>query len=288
MPNPILRVATLNTYDESVTIRDVFGSGGGVFQVDNAACLYRLQYGNQGEDYWTPESFIGTGGGPIPKGVTGIQFRSFLLNNPATVSAQIFQHDNPYLSLVFSGALVVTNLPRTTPIAGFPTTPTDGQVIVLNLNASFLGTEWLCVYNASTGYWDVIGGPPISAGLSNNEAANSNGLWIDLSGSGAPAPSILVPRAGDYIVRGRATGIVGAAADTIEIGIALPPTTTPNGLTVAEATNVAAGHVSLATLGVRINGLAINQEVRMKYLNVNNQSNNWLNRTLEVQPIRIQ
>lgn len=93
-----------NDYTNAATIRDVFESGGGVFEVDNHAAIYKLQYGGLGADYWTDEATIGTGGGSIPPGVTGIAFRNATAGQNAVVSALIRNRAQPHLTLSFAQA----------------------------------------------------------------------------------------------------------------------------------------------------------------------------------------
>lgn len=95
-------VACGDQFTDAATIRDVFGSGGGVFEVQGNPVSYTLQFGGQGEDFWTQEATIGTGGGTIPPGVTGVRFRNFIAGSVATVSALIRHKNQPHLSLSFA------------------------------------------------------------------------------------------------------------------------------------------------------------------------------------------
>lgn len=97
-----------DNYTDAATIRDVFGSGGGVFEVQNQPVKYKLQYGGQGVDYWTSEAVVGTGGGTIPPGVTGLAFRNAVAGQTAVVSALIRPAAQPHLALSFPAATVIT------------------------------------------------------------------------------------------------------------------------------------------------------------------------------------
>lgn len=186
-------VACGDDYTPAATITDVFQSSGGIFQVQDQPAKYRLQFqrgGQQGSDYWTRERTIGAGGGSIPRGATGIQFRNATPGVVATVSAQLALQDEPYLALTFPTAVSVATATRVTSL---PVSPQDTQVIVLSVQT---GVEWFLIYNASTGYWDFLGGPEITAqaGTGWRTVGNSFG---DTNG-GVAGPSIVVPFTGEY------------------------------------------------------------------------------------------
>lgn len=186
-------VACGDDYTPAATITDVFQSSGGIFQVQDQPARYQLQFqrdGQQGSDYWTRERQIGAGGGSIPRGATGIRFRNASPGVIATVSAQLALADEPYLALTFPTAVSVATATRVTSL---PVSPQDTQVIVLSVQT---GVEWFLIFNASTGYWDFIGGPAIiaQAGTGWRTVANTFG---DTNG-GVAAPSIVVPFQGEY------------------------------------------------------------------------------------------
>jgi hypothetical protein len=114
-----------DNYTDAATIRDVFGSGGGVFEITNEPVVYSLQFGGQGADNWTEEATIGTGGGTIPPGCTGVRFRNATAGLPATVSALIRHIAQPHLSLSFANPVIVV----------------PANVVNLQKNGVLIGTE---------------------------------------------------------------------------------------------------------------------------------------------------
>ncbi len=105
MPNPLNTVACGDNYTDAATIKDVFQSGGGAFQIQNQPVFFKCQYGGQGVDAWTEEQQLGVGGGPVPPNVTGVAFRNAVAGKTATVSAFIVPKGQPSLSLAFPGAV---------------------------------------------------------------------------------------------------------------------------------------------------------------------------------------
>lgn len=135
------------------------------------------------------------GQGGFEDKIYGIRFKSFDSSHPTTILCKAFFEDDP----VPTGDLASTSsfttngivVPGTsiTRVLTLPATPTDLTQVLLDLNATFPGVEWLCTFNAATGYWDVIGNPlPITGSISAN-----TGGWHELAG-------IVVPNAGDYEV----------------------------------------------------------------------------------------
>ncbi len=88
-------VATQNDYVPAAKISEVFNSNGGFFSVQNADVFAQLQYGRQGQFFWTPEVHVPQGNGTILPGTTGIQFRSYIAGSPSTVSAALSAEAEP-------------------------------------------------------------------------------------------------------------------------------------------------------------------------------------------------
>src|SRR5206468_1627052 len=107
-------VACGNDYTEATTIRDAIGASGGVFAVQDQPTRYRLQFGKYGSDDWTRGRIIGTGGGTIPRGATGVQFRNASPGVVSTVTAVFALADEPLLSLTFPAAASVSTAQRVT------------------------------------------------------------------------------------------------------------------------------------------------------------------------------
>lgn len=91
-----------------------------------------------------------------------------------------------------SGSIAVT--------AGLPTSPNDGDKIVLVDSTSAPTYAWLLQYiNAkSSNKWQAIGAPPAVVAVSALETTAST-AYANLSG-GATGPSFTIPVAGDYII----------------------------------------------------------------------------------------
>lgn len=191
-------VACGDGYTDAATISQVFGSGGGAFEIQDQPAFYKLQYGGQGSDTWTDEQQLGAGGGTIPPGVTGIAFRNASNGVVATVSAYIIPAAQPHLALSFpsptSGNVVL--VPTVTLAAFPPTAPADGQLITLILPATFdpIGGKtirWLLEFNATESVWDFMGGPALYSEVQTSESPAATGLYVALA---TPGPSITVPR----------------------------------------------------------------------------------------------
>jgi hypothetical protein len=100
------------------------------------------------------------------------------------------------IALVLGGALSATP----------PATPFEGQLWAL---PGANGLVWMFRYNAgsaSAHKWEFIGGSPIRAELQAT-VNTASGTYVDLGG-----PSVVVPRAGDYVIAFGAILSNGAAA----------------------------------------------------------------------------
>jgi hypothetical protein len=192
-------IACGNEYTEAATIRDVLGASEGVFEIQDQPSRYRIQFGKYGQDYWTRERIIGTGGGTIPRGAIGIQFRNATPNVVSTVTAVFALQDEPLLSLTFPAAASVSTAQR---VSALPSSPSDTQVVVYQPDAvNFPGIEWFCIFNTATGFWDVIGGNPLVAEVQAFEGSAS-AAYANLATFG---PSISLTNAGDWDVEVQGT-----------------------------------------------------------------------------------
>ncbi len=134
-------------------------------------------------------------------GVSGVTVRSAIAGSPARVVAVLTSPDEPQLTagipflqtLAASGAVGTAVVLPVVALADFPpTSPVDGQVILLETGTA--DVRWLLSYNAGTGRWDYVGGPPLSGEVATAET-RSSAAYGDLATVG---PSVTVPRAGDY------------------------------------------------------------------------------------------
>jgi hypothetical protein len=90
-------------------------------------------------------------------------------------------------------------------VSALPASPFDGQVISLVVDAAtYPGVEWLLIYNVATGYWDVIGGEPLTipatavgSVMNTLTQVGATGWFYSLA-----AMSLLLPFAGDYEIAG--------------------------------------------------------------------------------------
>lgn len=138
--------------------------------------------------------------------IAGVRFRSGTAGTPARIVAQLSEPGDilPASGTPFSGTLAAsgqvgtaTFIPRYT-VAEFKalTGLTDTQVVAVLVDAAN-GVEWLFHWNAGTGYWDFVGGPPLYAEVEASETRSST-LYGDLTTVG---PSISLPfTLGDYLV----------------------------------------------------------------------------------------
>ena len=194
-------VACGTDFTDAATLKDVFLSGGGAFQVDGNPAKYQLQYGGLGVDYWTDDATIGTGGGTIPPGATGVRFKNATAGLVATVSALIRPKTQPHLSLAFSSAGgTALNIPAIALAAFPPAAPVDGDSYWLTLAASFdpIGAKamrWLVTYDATAAMWDVAGAPLYNEVVTSETTASA--AYVALATAG---PAITLPRPGDYQV----------------------------------------------------------------------------------------
>jgi hypothetical protein len=96
-------VTTGNNYTAAASIQDVFNSNGGYFVVDANDVFMQLQYGGQGQTYWTREVHVPVGNGILQPGTTGIQFRNYVAGSNAVVSAALSEEAEPAIVLTAGG-----------------------------------------------------------------------------------------------------------------------------------------------------------------------------------------
>jgi hypothetical protein len=137
-------VACSDEYKQSATIEDVLMASGGAFTIQDQPARYRVQFGSYGASSWTRERIIGTGGGVIPNGATGIQFRNATKGLVSTVTAVFALRDEPLLSLTFPAAETVSaiegNINSDGSIAsgtGFTVTKGAAGIYTVNFTVAF-------------------------------------------------------------------------------------------------------------------------------------------------------
>lgn len=101
-------VATANDYRAAATIEDVFRSNGGSFVVVTNDVFVSLQYGPQGQTFWTRDVHAPVGTGYISPGTTGIKFKNYTVGSAAIVSANIAEEAEPPVAFGAGGQASTT------------------------------------------------------------------------------------------------------------------------------------------------------------------------------------
>jgi hypothetical protein len=92
-------VPTGNAYTAACTLSQAYNGAGGFVNVAAADAYCELQYGGLGFDEWTVEFPLPQGTAVVPRGCTGIRFRSRVAGTPATISAAILTGPQPFLEI---------------------------------------------------------------------------------------------------------------------------------------------------------------------------------------------
>lgn len=111
----------------------------------------------------------------------------------------------------------VTSVPIITRVTALPAAPADTQVIAFVPDAAaFPGVEWLCIYNASTGFWDVIGGAPLYVYDAVATAVPNTAAWTSLG-----LTALTLAREGYYdcVVNAVAHNTFGGGAAETDVGL---------------------------------------------------------------------
>lgn len=215
MSLPIPNTTTQAAYTNATTFPSEQGAGtpyasGYLVIANNPAVVSVLRGSGQGSASWSPELTYTPTTLPISAGldpttarirdfIFGVRVRDAVAGTHAQVFGGLFQLGEVTLNpgnqfggtVSPSGGFTPTPVTTFTRVTTLPLAPTDGQVALLDLNATFPGVEWLCVFNSSTGFWDVIGGPALPIGVTGVVAA-ANG-WKEMA-------FVAVPNQGDYQV----------------------------------------------------------------------------------------
>ena len=97
-------------------------------------------------------------------------------------------------------------------VTTLPSVTTEGFQIIYDTGTS--GIRWQFVYDTTDGTtypWLFIGGPPLTARV-NTDESTSSGMYDALATAG---PSVTVPLAGDYIVRGNSNSYNSGVATNL-------------------------------------------------------------------------
>lgn len=198
----IPNVATIDTFQDACTLGPIPTAQQISFVVANAAVIAQIASQNRDGtlEPWGPDLLLTPQTNTVTR-AQGIRFKSAVSGVPARIVAQLIAPGDPVPG---AGTPFTANLSATgsvspvstiTRVTVLPATPADLQQVMLDLNATYPGIEWLCTYNASTTYWDVIGDPlVIESGTL--DAGGGAGTWTVDSRT-----KIVVPNLGDYKAR---------------------------------------------------------------------------------------
>lgn len=166
-----------------------------------------------------------------------------------------------------------------------PSAPNDEDEFFYVADAAN-GVEWHLKYRAAGTAgkrWEYVGGPPLIATVETSENTASI-TYVDLATAG---PSVTVPLAGDYELRGEALPVSQAAGNAAAIA-ALKLGTAPIALeaeAVVQSQSAAANQGSLGGRAI-VRTLAAADVVKMQY-RVSAGNANFIYRTLSVKPVRV-
>jgi hypothetical protein len=170
--------------------------------------------------------------------------------------------------------------------SGPPTSPNDGDIwMATAVDAN--GTIWMFRYNAGSASaykWEFCGGPPLTVSAESATSSQTTAsAWQYVAG----APSITIPRNGDYIVQGSSSVSIPGSGGTCFMGIDVASGVTPS-IDMATAPT-AGGTENNITIGPsRVTGLVAANLVRMITF-VTVQPTTWGNRgrMMSLIPVRI-
>lgn len=174
-----------------------------------------------------------------------------------------------------------------TAVTALPSSPTDGQEVVLVDSLTAPTYQWRFRYNAgsSSSYkWEFVGGTPAVASVTAAETTSST-AYAALSG-GDNGPNIVVPRAGDYIAQFSGESFNGSNAITHWIGLKRGAAATQDDDSSAQY--VAALNASIAGhfRSIHVLGATASMDLHL-YYKVTGGSATFRKRELRVTPMRV-
>lgn len=203
----INNVQTQDKYVDALTLGPVATAEKISYLVANNAAFVQLAGHSPDKTIqpWSEEILITPTTGEFQR-LQGMRFRSAVPGSPAQVVAQLVEPGDPVpiggtpftQSLTGSGS--ISPVGSVTRVNALPASPVDLQLISLVVAPD---TEWLLIYNASTGYWDYLGGPPLSFSFSLGGVAFNTLTQIAASGwyyNNVGAQIFSAPFAGDYLL----------------------------------------------------------------------------------------
>ena len=189
--------ATQDNYVDALTLGPVASAQKIAYLVANNAAI--VQVAGHSDDKtiqpWGDEILVTPTTGEFQR-IQGMRFRSAVPGSPAQIVAQLVEPNDPVpvggtpFTQILTPSGSITPVSEITRVTVLPATPVDGQVVTLVVDAvNFPGVEWLLIFNASTSYWDFIGGSPLI--VSATTALPGTSTWTNLV-------SLTLAHAGDY------------------------------------------------------------------------------------------
>jgi hypothetical protein len=172
---------------------------------------------------------------------------------------------------------LVTVLPTTGPNGG---ALVDGQECRFSVDAS---TVWNLKYNATSGKWNYIGGPPMYQEVTTAESTATLNAFTALATAG---PSMALPLAGDYMIEIGFAGSAAAAGVAVRMGYNMAPIAASLNDVVMFESKVATAYIETVSR-VRVKtGIAVGTSLNARY-QTSHASAIWSNRWMKVTPIRV-
>lgn len=171
-----------------------------------------------------------------------------------------------------------------------PLSPLDGDIWILPADDTN-GIDWKFVYDsAETTYkWRFVGGPPLevdgtpSVAVSSATQVGTSGYYYDPT-----TMSLVVPRAGDYLVEGLASIYSNGAAANWFNGFCFAGTTRGNRRYQGAIWNVSLNTVAELALRERFNGIAASTRVGIAVQTGNNGTYKLFDgQSVTVRPFRV-
>jgi hypothetical protein len=286
-------VSVPNAYGPTVDIWDPIGVGLGlqIFNNSVSAIIYSAPTDGSRDKVQSDELSLSPGSMFLPN-ATGFKAKNLNSGQVAQIFAQLYDPTDPIIqgftpntaTISITGQFASSALVQRVALANFPpANPVDTQIIALQVDTSH---EWLLVYNASTSYWDFIGGPPLFAALDVGDETTTSVGYTDLTTVG---PSVTCPRAGDYLVDFGTTSYDSSSGAGVSI-LAAPRrgSTAPSDTIAIDNENLGAALAPLTQAKrITFNGAATSDVVKLQY-RTNGSSGFWRSRWISITPVRIQ
>lgn len=166
-----------------------------------------------------------------------------------------------------------------------PAGPVDGQQAILVDSTSAPTYAWLFRYNAGSGStfkWECIGGVPLIVRVNTDQSTTTTGSWLDLTTVG---PSFTVPNAGDWECFFGSDGYHSASGGQIFVGPAIGAGTPA--VNIAMTVPAASSLNNMGAAPHLFAGLAVSNEIRLRYFSSSAGTANWAQRWIRVMPKRV-